>query len=99
MYFLLHDGLDMSFKKHSGLLDHRSFLLLHHLQLYTRSLVLAHLLSDLYHKRTTFEWIGTTILEDITHDVAVSVGVAVFGFVAHVCTHGLGTTKSRAFAD
>src|SRR5207247_186652 len=70
-----------------------------HLQLYTRSLILAHLLGNLYHERSTLERIGSTVLEDIADYIAIRVGVAILGFIAHIRAHGFGATESRTFAN
>src|SRR5215216_3348534 len=74
-------------------------LLLYHLQLHTRSLVLAHLLGDLHNERATFERIRTTVLKNIAYHIPVGIGVAVFGFIAHVRAHRLGAAQTRTFAD
>ena len=67
------------------------------LQLHARSLMLAHLLGDLYHKRAAFQRVGATVLENVADHVTVGIGVTIFGLVAHIRTHGLRTTKAGAF--
>src|ERR1043166_2668256 len=57
----------------------------------SRGLALAHLLGNLYHKRTTFERIGATVLKNIADHITVGIGVAILGFVAHVRAHRFST--------
>src|SRR5204862_6409363 len=67
--------------------------------LHTRSLMLAHLLGNLYHKRATFERIGAAVLKDIADYITVGVVISIFRFIAHIRAHRFSTTESGTFAD